>query len=170
MASRSAGKPTFDRRAAARDEEKCVKSYIAAASLAMVAAPALASDWRLVTQNRDNQIFIDLESLAGSQDEVRFWYWSIRRQPATNGSRYDNLQALVRARCSERSFSLLSTSYFRHDLLVNRAGRDNAVQYASPDSLMSGSIKAACSPVDLGPTVSDPYGMAREAFAASPAE
>jgi hypothetical protein len=137
-----------------------------AAAQPPTAEPPSASNWRLASTSQNIVTFVDAASIERKAEGVRFWSWSILREPSPDGTRYDNNKTLVDAACREKSYTNLGTIFYRGTQTTNRYGEEPQIRYATPGSAMGALIGLVCNPEALGEVAGDPFAEARRLFEA----
>jgi len=133
-------------------------------------SPALAADWRYASDSTGTTVgrsadFIDAESLRMTSGQATFWIFTVYEHEA---AQMDNVRALYRANCETHSFVTLQTIFYLADRSVHTGGYE-AERYAAPGTVMYTDIDIACGirPMDIT-SISNPYAVARGAFASTP--
>ena len=120
------------------------------------AAPAAAADWKLVSVQPAAAVFVDKSSIQRSGDIVTFSLWAIYRKRGKTGT--DNVKALRRANCGDRSFNDLERTFLYRGRVIDTS-RDRPTEHGDPGSLSDHLVTYVCDGPGArpDPTFQDPY-------------
>ncbi len=133
--------------------------------LLIVIAPvgANAQSWRFVIENGtapDRYVnFIDTDSIRRTDDTVSFWQLEILESPDDTGVIRTTI--MVRARCTDRRYEKMQTTYFYSNGRSRTDSRAPTQQYALPGSVLAYKIDTVCGRNPFGTVVADPENRIR---------
>jgi hypothetical protein len=111
------------------------------------ASPALAENWREVS-NRDAVVsYIDADAIKRDGDKVRFWV-EMRlpeAQTAPTGERFDRIAAMVEINCRTKSYlSLRNRANLGNRLIYQGKTPFASVRTVQPDTPAAAELRAVC--------------------------
>ena len=119
------------------------KKLAFAATLALCATPALASDWFYVGKNSYGSTYeIDRETLIRDGNSVTFWL-RVKYGPGSPQGEADGYTARRRADCTDRSYQDLQTEYMKNGD-IQRTSDAEEKRFAPPGSIAETVLKSAC--------------------------
>ena len=114
-----------------------------AASIALVASPALAVNWTYIGKNTYDSVYeVDSDSVTRSGGMVTF-HLRVRYGPDGPKGEADGYVATRRANCADRSYNDLSTDYMKDGKVLRTSGIEE-LRTANPDSIAGEVLKRVC--------------------------
>lgn len=127
--------------------EMNIKTILASLCL-LVAAPAIASPWTLITTDEKftQAITVRVDSIRHHENGyVSFWLGEVNTEVNTDESEpYDAKIAVIQAHCDSQRFRIAQVNSFKEGALVGKSNTLSNVETALPASMMSEAILVAC--------------------------